>query len=322
MNDSDKATFEDVLERQASAIRYVTTRIDGLALSRAVQRIHDCSGRCVFLGMGKMGAVGRKAAATFASLGCPAMFVQPSEALHGDLGMITNHDVVLALSYSGETDEVLRVVETVRPWGVSVLAMTKGYENSLARLADAVLDVRVPAEAIDEWPVPTCSTTATLAVCDALAVVVMQKRKFSLEDFAKLHPGGSLGRRLRVRVADVMHSGTKMPLVLPTATLREAIVEMTQKSLGATMVADSTGRLVGLLTDGDVRRTVQKHENPLEIPVENLMTRQPQTWCVDGLAAAALAVMESQRVTVLPVMDQSQLVGIVHFHDLVRARLA
>lgn len=322
MNDDDKATFISVLKRQAAAIQHVANRIDEESLDRAVQQIHACSGRCVFLGMGKMGAIGRKSAATFASLGCPAMFVQPSEALHGDLGMITNHDLLLALSYSGETDEVLRVVETVRPWGVPVLALTSGLENSLAKLADIVLDVRVPAEAIDDWPVPTCSTTATLAICDALAIVVMQKRRFSVADFARLHPGGSLGRRLRIRVSDVMHSGAQSPIVLSTATLREAIVEMTRKSFGATMVADSNGCLVGLLTDGDVRRTVQKHENPLDLPVIQFCTSSPRTSVADGLAAAALTVMEEHRVTVLPVVDGQQIVGMVHFHDLVQARLA
>lgn len=322
MNDLDRITFLNVLERQASAIRHVANRLDAEALAQAIENIHNCSGHCVFLGMGKMGAIGRKAAATFASLGCPATFVQPSEALHGDLGMITKQDMLLALSYSGETDEVLRVVETVRPWGVQVVALTGSSENSLAKLADVVLDVQVPAEAIDAWPVPTCSTTATLAVCDALAVVVMQKRKFSVDDFARLHPGGSLGRQLRIRVSDVMYAGEKLPVVASTATLREAIIEMTRKSLGATMIADASGCLIGLLTDGDIRRTIQKHENPLDMSVDGLLTRMPRTCAPDGLAAAALALMEAHRVTVLPVVDGPKIVGMVHFHDLVQARLA
>lgn len=322
MNDIDRATFLNVLERQASAIQYVANRLGSGTLARAIDLINECSGRCVFLGMGKMGAIGRKAAGTFASLGTPAMFVQPSEALHGDLGMITKHDLLLALSYSGETDEVLRVAETVRPWGVQVIAFTSTIDNSLAKLADVVLEVHVPAEAIDGWNVPTCSTTATLAVCDALAVVVMHKRHFSVDDFARLHPGGSLGRQLRIRVSDVMYSGDKLPIIRTDATLRDAIIEMTSKSLGATMVADSVGCLRGLLTDGDIRRTIQRHENPLDMSVEQLMTPSPRTCAPDGLAAAALAVMEAYRVTVLPVVEGAKIVGMVHFHDLVQARLA
>lgn len=322
INDSDRKIFLDVLQREANAILDRSQQFDAASIGHAVELIYRCTGRCVFLGMGKMGAVGRKAAATFASLGSPAMFVQPAEALHGDLGMITANDLVLALSYSGETDEVLRVVETVRPWDVPVIAFTQQNDNSLSKLASVVIDIRVPQEAIDQWPVPTCSTTATMAVCDALAIVVMQKRRFSVEDFARLHPGGSLGRKLRVRVADLMHTGSGLPIVAPNATLREAIIEMTKKSFGATMIASASGSLVGLLTDGDVRRTVQKYDNPLEKPVEEIMTIAPRTCSPSGLAAAALALMESYRVTVLPVVDGQQIVGMVHFHDLVRARLA
>ncbi|MBL8890703.1 MAG: KpsF/GutQ family sugar-phosphate isomerase [Planctomycetaceae bacterium] len=322
INESDRQTFQDVLQREANAIVHLSHQIDGMAIGRAVELVHNCNGRCVFVGMGKMGAVGRKAAATFASLGSPAMFVQPAEALHGDLGMITAKDLVFALSYSGETDEVLRVVETVRPWDVSVIAFTQQNDNSLTKVASVVLDIRVPQEAIDQWPVPTCSTTAAMAVCDALAIVVMQKRGFSIEDFSRLHPGGSLGRKLRVRVAELMHTGSEVPIVPANATLRDAIIEMTKKSLGATMIAASTGQLLGLITDGDIRRTVQKFENPLDKPVEEFMTSNPRTCSPGGLAAAALAMMESCRVTVLPVVDGHRIVGMVHFHDLVRARLA
>lgn len=314
--------MREVLRRQGDAVAWVAERLaDEATLSQIVDRVLACSGRCVCLGMGKMGAVARKVAATLASTGCPALFVQPSEALHGDLGMITRQDVVWAFSYSGETDEVLRVVETVRPWGVPVLALTAGHENSLARLADWVLDVQVPREAIDAWPVPTCSTTATLALADAVAMTVMQRRGFSAEDFAVLHPGGSLGRRLRLRVRDVMRAGAELPVILPTATFRDALIEMSRKSLGVTMIAGNDRRLVGLLTDGDVRRSVERHPNPLNESVTDFMTRSPRVCVADDMAAVALALMESHRVTVMPVVDADVLVGIIHFHDLVQARL-
>ncbi len=314
--------MREVLRRQAEAVAWVADRLgDEAVLADIVQRVLACTGRCVCTGMGKMGAIARKVAATLASTGSPALFVQPSEAMHGDLGMITPQDVVLAFSYSGETDEVLRVVETVRPWGVPILAFTAGRENSLARLAHWVFDVQVPCEAIDAWPVPTCSTTATVALADALAMAVMQRRGFSASHFAVLHPGGSLGRRLRLRVRDVMRTGPELPTIPPTATFRDALIEMSRKRLGVTMIASSAGRLVGLLTDGDVRRSVERHPDPLNEAVVEFMTRSPRTCCETDFAALALSIMEEQRVTVLPVVDDETLVGVVHFHDLVQARL-
>lgn len=314
--------MREVLGRQAAAVAWVAERLgDEAVLDEIVTKLVGCSGRIACLGMGKMGAIARKVAATLASTGSPALFVQPSEALHGDLGMITRQDVVLAFSYSGETDEVLRVVETVRPWGVPVLAFTASRENSLARLSHWILDVQVPCEAIDAWPVPTCSTTATVALADALAMAVMQRRGFTASDFAVLHPGGSLGRRLRLRVRDVMRTGTELPTIPPTATFRDALIEMSRKRLGVTMIASDAGHLVGLLTDGDVRRSVERHPNPLNESVVDFMTRSPRTCAEHDFAAMALSIMEEHRVTVLPVVNEESLVGVVHFHDLVQARL-
>jgi len=314
--------MREVLRRQAEAVAWVADRlVDEAVLDEIVAALVGCSGRIACVGMGKMGAIARKVAATLASTGSPALFVQPSEALHGDLGMLTRQDVVMAFSYSGETDEVLRVVETVRPWGVPVLAFTASRENSLAKLSHWILDVQVPREAIDAWPVPTCSTTATLALADALAMAVMQRRGFSASDFALLHPGGSLGRRLRLHVRDVMRSGTELPTIPPTATFRDAVIEMSRKRLGVTMIAHSDGRLVGLLTDGDVRRSVERHPNPLNAAVTEFMTGSPRVCDSNAMAAAALAMMETHRVTVMPVVDAEVLVGIVHLHDLVQARL-
>jgi arabinose-5-phosphate isomerase len=324
---TDKSTMDvvlRVLRRESEAIDGLAARLtQGSALPEVVGLVHGCAGRVVFAGMGKMGAISRKAAATFASTGCPALFVQPSEALHGDLGMITGKDVFLALSYSGETDELIKVTETIRPWGVPIVAMTGGHTNSLAKLANFVLDISVACEAIDQWAVPSCSTTVALALCDALAVAVMERRGFTAADFAILHPGGSLGRRLRIRVADLMHQARDVPRVAPEQSLREAIVEMSRKSLGATLVVDDRDGLLGLLTDGDVRRTIQQYDNPLNEPVRQYMTQAARTCTAEWLAARALALMEEHRITVLPVTDAAdRVVGIVHFHDLVRARLA
>jgi len=309
--------------RQAEAVAGLARQIDPLVIVQVVQNLMQCQGRAVLTGMGKMGAIGRKAASTFSSTGSPALFVQPSEALHGDLGMITKSDLVFALSYSGETDEVLRVVETVQPWGVGVIAITGAVRSTLARQADWVLDISVSHESTDLVAIPSCSTTVAMALCDSIAIAAMELRGFGAEDFAVLHPGGSLGRKLRTTVSELMHSGDRLPLIDQRHTLRQAIGEISRKGLGATLIESQSGQLAGLLTDGDVRRILEKWENPLDLQVESLMTKTPRTCEADWLAVKALALMESHRINVLPVTcGGSKIAGIVHFHDLMAARIA
>ncbi len=325
MNDRQiQSVFQRVLERESRAISQSMDRTaENSKLVPLIRLIQNCSGRCVFIGMGKMGAIARKAAGTFASTGTPSLFVQPSEALHGDLGMITARDIVLALSYSGETDEILNVLEIVRPWGVPTATLTGNIASSAAKLADFVCDISVAEEAIDAWPVPTCSTTLALATCDALAIAIMEARGFSAQDFASLHPGGNLGRQLRIKVSDLMHRNEKIPVVSPDTSLRQAIAEMSRKSLGATLVGGSNGEFLGVLTDGDVRRTMELFENPLNDAVQQFMSAPAKTCRSDWLAAQAMTLMEANRITILPVVDPEGIIqGVIHFHDLVQARLA
>lgn len=315
--------FERVLRREAESLRHVSERLVGLpVISEVLEALHTCRGRLVMTGAGKMSSIARKAASTFASTGSPSLFVQPAEALHGDLGMIRPGDVLVALSYSGETDEVLRVAETVREWGISTLVLTGSVQSSLAKVGRWVVDISVPYEAIDEWPIPTCSSTVALAVCDSLAIALLEIRGFSAQDFLGFHPGGNLGRRLSITVGDLMHRGNAIPLVKTDAKLRAAIVEMTEKSLGATLVVDETGCLVGVLTDGDVRRTIQRHDNPLDQSVASFMTTPGQTCSADWLAVRALELMESMKITVLPVVtEKTEVIGVLHLHDLLGARI-
>lgn len=317
------AIVKRVLDRQASALHTLSQNLAAAEINSVVQQLLRCPGRVVLTGMGKMGAVARKAAATFSSTGTPALFVHPSEALHGDLGMITPQDLFLALSYSGETDEVLRVVETIQPWQIPTVAMTGNANSMLAKLANTVLLVNVACESSDFVAVPSCSTTAALALCDALAIAAMESRGFSAEDFGLFHPGGTLGRKLRTTVANIMHSGDKIPKVDLSSSLRQAIMEMSIKGLGATIICREDQSLAGVLTDGDVRRALQVYENPLDMAVHQIMTSHPKHCDPDWLAARALATMESYRITVLPVLDQQrQVVGVIHFHDLITARIA
>lgn len=315
--------FQRVFDRQIQSLAQIREQADQFHLDEILSLLIRCPGRLIILGMGKMGAVGRKAAATFSSTGTPAIFVHPSEALHGDLGMITRQDIVLALSYSGETDEVLKVVETVQPWQVPVIALTRAHATSLAQVADHVLSLPVEAEATDLVEVPSCSTTLAMVVCDALAIMAMEARGFTADDFSIFHPGGTLGRRLRTQVADLMRRQEAIPVVAPHQTLRDALVEVSSKGLGATLVANPDGLLLGILTDGDIRRILESHRSPLEILIQDIMSPDPKSCPANMLAAKALRVMEEFRITVLPVTcDSSKIQGIVHLHDLVGARIS
>jgi len=306
-----------VLRMEASAIEAVALALDG-DFCRAVQAILQLNGRLVVVGMGKSGIMAQKIAATFASTGTPAFFVHAAEAQHGDLGMITRQDAVLAFSHSGETAEVIGLLPTMKRMGVPLIAVTGDRDSSLARHADMVLHVDVSQEACPMNLAPTASTTAALALGDALAVVVLQQRGFSPEDFAMFHPAGSLGRKL-MRVEDLMHRGSALPMVTADAPLKEAIVTMSSHRLGVTGV-QRDGRLAGCLTDGDLRRILESGDLDMTRPVAEVMHTHAQTIGPGHLASEAVRLMEENKITTLFVLGEAgQAVGVVHLHDLLQA---
>lgn len=315
------AEIRRTLDLERQALEAAAGRVDA-RMVEAVERILACRGRLVVTGMGKAGLVGRKIAATLASTGTPASYLHPAEALHGDLGVVTGDDLVLVLSHSGETDEVLRLLPHVKALGAGVLAMTGNPGSSLARHADVVIDVAVKREADPFDLVPTASTTVMLAVGDALACALLRLRGFGPEQFALVHPGGSLGRRLLLRVADLMHQGDRVPIVGHRVPLRDAIPVMSSRSLGVLFVVDDDGRLRGVFTDGDLRRLLQRNANPLDHAMEDVMTRTARSIAADALAVEALRRMEDHAILVLPVLDADEHpIGALHMHDLVRAGL-
>jgi arabinose-5-phosphate isomerase len=311
-----------VFEIEAQALTAVAARLDG-DFSAACRLILETRGRVVCTGMGKSGHIARKIAATLASTGTPAFYVHPGEAAHGDLGMITDADVVLALSYSGESDEILLLLPVLRRQGNRLIAMTGRANSSLAREADVHLDVSVPAEACPLDLAPTSSTTASLAMGDALAVALLEARGFTADDFARSHPAGALGRRLLLHISDVMHGGADVPRVGADATLSEALVEMSRKRLGMTAVVDGEGRLLGLFTDGDLRRALDdSNVDVRNTRIADVMTRSPKTIGSDALAVEAAQLMEAHKIGGLLVVDAgNRVVGALNIHDLLRARV-
>jgi len=315
---SGKRTFEAEID----GLQAVAARIDG-EFTRACEAILASAGRVVCMGMGKSGHVARKIAATLASTGTPAFFVHPSEAGHGDLGMITDADVVLALSYSGESDELLALMPVFKRQGNAVIAMTGRAHSSLAHEADIHLDVGVPSEACPLQLAPTTSTTASLAMGDALAVALLEARGFTSEDFARSHPAGALGRRLLLHIADVMHQGDEIPAVHAEATLADALLEISSKRLGMTAVTAEDGGLLGVFTDGDLRRILDHAEvNVHTMRIRDVMTKHPITIASSALAAEAAHLMEAHKISALVVLDaQQRVVGALNIHDLLRARV-
>jgi arabinose-5-phosphate isomerase len=309
-----------VLEVEAEAVRALAERLDD-RFTRAVQLLLACQGRVVVTGIGKSGLVARKLAATLTATGTPALFLHPAEAVHGDLGMVVRGDVVVALSNSGETGELLALLPSIKRLGVPLIVLTGSLDSRLAGHGDVVLDVSVQEEACPLNLTPTASTTATLALGDALAVALLARRGISPEDVARVHPGGALGRRL-IQVEELMHRGAAVPRVREDARLAEALGEMTAKRLGCTTVVDGGGRLAGIITDGDVRRAVERG-GVLPATAGDLMTRRPKTVGRTELAAAALALMERHAITQLLVVDDDgRPDGILHLHDLLRATIA
>jgi arabinose-5-phosphate isomerase len=312
----------NVLDTEARAITALSTRLSAPFVA-AVHVMLRCRGRVVVLGIGKSGHIARKLAATLASTGTPAFFVHPAEAGHGDLGMITADDVVLMLSNSGETDELLLLTPHLRRQGAKLIALTGNEKSSIAQSADVHLDAAVDAEACPLGLAPTASTTAALALGDALALALLDARGFSVEDFARSHPGGSLGRRLLTRVSDVMRTGAAVPRIPETATLAEAVVEMSSKGMGMTVVTADGGAVAGIFTDGDLRRCLGHGGDPLRRRIADVMTRTPRLIAADRLAADCVLLMETPpKVTQLVVVDPAgALAGAVHVHDLFRARV-
>ncbi|MEJ2455795.1 MAG: KpsF/GutQ family sugar-phosphate isomerase [Candidatus Thiodiazotropha sp.] len=308
-----------VIETEAAAITALLDRLDE-RFERACRYLLECQGRIVVTGMGKSGHIGSKIAATLASTGSPAFFVHPGEASHGDLGMITPQDVVLALSNSGETSELLTILPLLKRLGTPLIAMTGKAQSTLARESEVHLDVSVEKEACPLGLAPTSSTTAALVMGDALAVALLQARGFTAEDFALSHPGGSLGRRLLLHVSDIMHVDDALPVVPEQASLHDALEMMSAKGLGMTAVVDSEGRLSGVYTDGDLRRTLNKPVDIHRLKVSEVMTRNCKTVSPDMLAAEALQMMDEKKINgLLVVDDQQQLIGAFNMHDLLRA---
>jgi arabinose-5-phosphate isomerase len=310
------ASAKRVLRIEAQAIEDLLGKLD-TRFHEAVELLMACKGRVVVTGMGKSGLVGRKVAATLASTGTPASFLHPAEALHGDLGMLLRDDAVLAISYSGENEEVVLLLETIKRMGCRLVTMTGSPRSTLARASDVVLDVTVREEACSLNLAPTASTTACMVLGDALAIALLERRGFSPEDFAALHPGGHLGRKLR-RVSQVMHSGEQCPRVLPTTKIPDAIYEISKKGLGMTTVADAEGRLEGILTDGDLRRLMAaKKGGVFELTAGECMTRNPVTIPPEEVASVALNLMEQKKITSIVVVDgDRRVLGVVHIHDL------
>jgi len=311
----------EVLRIESDAVAEIAQRIDA-RFGEAVRIIMNCHGRVVVSGIGKSGHVARKIASTLASTGTPAFFVHAAEASHGDLGMITRDDVVIAVSYSGESEELLTIVPLVKRGGAKLIAMTGNVQAALARDADVVLDTRVSKEACPLNLAPTASTTATLALGDALAVALLDARGFDRDDFARSHPGGSLGRRLLTHVRDVMRTGADVPSIAETASFSDAVLEMSDKRMGMTAILDASGRVIGIFTDGDLRRALEKVPDVMQARIADLMTRNPRTIGPDQLAVEAVELMEHHKVHgVLVVAGDGSLVGALNIHDLLRAKV-
>lgn len=321
MNAEIRNSALETLKIEADSVMKLTDRIDD-EFEAAVNLILDCHARVVVTGMGKSGHIGKKIAATLASTGTPSFFMHPGEAFHGDLGMVTDKDVVIAISNSGESSEIVKILPIIKRIGAKIIAMCGRRDSNLGKFADYYLDISVEREACPYGLAPTASTTATLAMADALAMALMKVRKFTDQDFAVFHPGGALGRRLLLTVEHVMHKGEENPVIHYTKSAKEALFLMTDKGLGATSVVNDNGEFMGLVTDGDIRRILRKGSEFLDEPVDKLMTKNPLTITSEKMATEALSIMEKHKprpITVLPVVDEyNKPVGIVHLTDLLK----
>jgi arabinose-5-phosphate isomerase len=318
-NEKICALARAVIDIEAQTISQLSSRIDQEFVN-ACHYLHNCDGRIVVIGVGKSGHISKKIAATLASTGSPAFFIHPSEAKHGDIGMITRNDVILALSYSGESEEITSILPFIKRLAIPLIAMTGKPNSTLAKAATIHLDVSVEKEACPLGLAPTSSTTAALVMGDAIAMTLLEMRGFTKNDFALSHPGGTLGRRLLLMVNEIMHQRDQIPRVFMDASLKEALVEMTHKKLGMTTVVNESGELAGIFTDGDVRRALDKVSDIQRAQVHEVMTQNPKTIPDNILAAEALNIMESHKITSLVVINQAKKpVGIIHIHDILRA---
>lgn len=304
---------------ESDAVTALSQRLDQ-EFNKACELMLNCAGRIIVTGMGKSGHIGKKIAATLASTGTPAFFVHPGEANHGDLGMITRQDIVLAISYSGTSAEILTLLPLLKRSGIKIISMTGNPGSTLAEVAEAHLNIAVETEACPLDLAPTASTTATLVMGDALAIALLEARGFTEEDFAFSHPGGALGRKLLLRVVDIMHTGDSVPRISPSASLSQALHTMSEKGFGMTTVVDDKNQLLGIFTDGDLRRTVDKGISLNGVSISDLMNRKPKTIGIKALPAEALKMMEDLKITALVVCDEQACpIGVLHMHDLLRA---
>lgn len=309
-----------VLQIEAQAISALLEKLDD-NFTNAVEILDQCKGKVIVTGIGKSGIIAQKIASTFACSGTPAFFLHPAEGIHGDAGMMSKGDVVLAISNSGETQEIIQLLPLIKRWGIALIVITSKPASVLARSGDVILDTGVKEEACPLGLVPTASTTATLALGDALALALLEEKGFREDDFAILHPGGTLGKKLLLRVEDLMHRGNEVPLIQEDMLMKEGLLEMTSKRLGVTGVCDREGRLVGIVTDGDLRRALERKENLLDQRASSIMTTKPKTIAKDDLAAQALNKMEEFSITSLFVLSEEEKrpIGIIHMHDLLKA---
>jgi arabinose-5-phosphate isomerase len=314
-------TGKEVIRKESQELEALARRLDENFV-HAVEKILECKGRVIVTGMGKSGIIGKKIAATMTSIGISSFFLHAAEGVHGDLGMVRDDDVMIAISKSGATDELYQILPAVKRLGVEIILLTGQPDSPLAAKCDIILDCSVGSEACPNNLVPTTSTTAAMVMGDALAVALLKQRHFSAEDFAFLHPGGSLGRRLLMRVADLMHVNSEIPIVSDETKIREAIFEMTGKRLGCTLVVDKTGKLTGIFTDGDLRRLTQCENEIFKFAMSEVMIKNPKSINPEAILDKALSIMEKHSITVLPVIDRERHpVGIVHLHDILKSKL-
>lgn len=314
---------KDVLRIEADAIRGLIEKVDD-NFARAVEAIYTCKGRVVVTGMGKSGLIGKKISATLASTGTPALFLHPAEASHGDLGMVTSRDIIIVISNSGETRELVDLLPFLKRFGIQLIALTGSSNSTLAKQSDIHIDVSVNQEACHISLIPTSSTTAALAMGDALAVALISKKGFRETDFALFHPGGAIGKKLFLRVSDLMHRGDKIPIVAPHAPLSRAVLEISSKRLGMVVVTDDTFKILGIITDGDVRRGIEKWgKDFFDMRAGEVMTSNPKKINEDELAVKALKIMEDYSITTIVVPDDRGIIkGIIHIHDILKQGIA
>jgi arabinose-5-phosphate isomerase len=312
-----------VLEVEAKALLALVNKLDN-AFDKAVSLLDGCKGRVIITGMGKSGLIGKKITATFTSIGVPSSFLHPAEAIHGDLGMVTNSDIVVAISNSGETEELVSLIPHLKRFNVPLIVMSGNASSTLAKSSDAHIDISVAEEACPLGIVPTASSTAALAMGDALAVALIKQRGFKAEDFAMIHPGGSLGKKLLIKVKDLMHSGERLPLIAEDAPMMKALVEISSKRLGIGIITGKKGELKGVLTDGDLRRGIEKWgKDFFDLKAGEAMSPNPKSIREDELAARALSIMEAHSITALVVPDSDgKPIGIIHIHDILKKGIA